>query len=111
MYPNVVLLLTEKPCYLAHADIPKKRRLPSSYAHRRKKLPSAFGMNLTIMRQQQGVMTYDEVTKQPCYLAVDSPLYMNYTCNVYQVRQATIIVCKLLSSQLTHLGLIWKQVV
>ena len=66
-------------------------------------------MNLTIMRQQQGVMTYNEITKQPCLLAVDSPLYMKYRCNVHQVRQAKIIVCKLLSLKLIHLALTWKQ--
>ena len=44
-------------------------------------------------------------------LAVDSPLYMNYRCNAFQVRQAKIIVCKLLSLKLIHLALSWKQVV
>ena len=40
------------------------------------------------MPQQQGVMAYNAITKKPCLLAADSPLYMNYRCNVYQVRQA-----------------------
>ena len=42
---------------------------------------------------------------------MDSPLYMNYRCNAFQVRQAKIIVCKLLSLKLIHLALTWKQVV
>ena len=62
------------------------------------------------MRLQQGVMTYNEATEQPCFLAED-PLYMNYRCNAYQVRQAKIIICKLLSLKLLHLALTWKQVV
>ncbi|KAL0019684.1 hypothetical protein WJX79_007069 [Trebouxia sp. C0005] len=66
-------------------DISRKRRLPSSYTDRRRKLPSASGMNLTIMRQQQGVMMYDDVTQKPCLHGMDSPLYMNYRCNAYQV--------------------------
>ncbi|DBA79583.1 TPA: hypothetical protein ACH3X1_008273 [Trebouxia sp. C0004] len=65
-------------------DIPKKRRLPSSYADRRRKLPSASGMNLTIMRQQQGVMMYDDVTQKSRLVEMDSPLYMNYRCNANQ---------------------------
>ncbi|KAA6428202.1 MAG: hypothetical protein FRX49_01798 [Trebouxia sp. A1-2] len=70
--------------------ISKKRRLPSSYADRRKKLPSASGMILTIMPQQQGVMAYNAITKKPCLLAADSPLYMNYRCNVYQPTAASL---------------------
>lgn len=78
-----------KPYYDALADIPRKRRLPSSYTDRRRKLPSASGMNLTIMRQQQGVMMYDYVTQKPCLRGTDSPLYLNYRCNAYQVRHCS----------------------
>ena len=84
----IVQLLTEKLCCVALVDLPNARRLPSSYAARRKKLPSASGMNLTIMQQQQEVMTYNYHTHKACLMEVESPLYMNYRCNVYQVRQA-----------------------
>ena len=31
-------------------------------------------------------MIYDKVTQKPRLLEMDSPLYMNYRCNAYQVR-------------------------
>ena len=79
----------EVPRLVAFADVVKKRRLPSSYADQRKKLPSATAMDLTIMRQQQGKMTYDPRTQKPRLLDVDSPLYMNYRCNAHQVMHAS----------------------
>lgn len=84
----VVKLLTEKLCCVALVDVPNARRLPSSCAARRKKLPSASGMNLTIMQQQQGVMTYSHHIRKACLVEVESLLYMNYRCNAYQVKHA-----------------------
>ena len=51
----------------------------------RKTLPSASGMDLTIMRQRQGVVTVNDITKQPQLMDVDSPLYLNYRCSAQQV--------------------------
>lgn len=76
---------TGRPCSVAVPDKSKQRRLPSSYADMRKTLPSASSMDLTIMRQRQGVVTVNDITKQPQLQDVDSPLYMNYRCSAQQV--------------------------
>lgn len=51
------------------------------YADIRKKLPPASGMDLTTMRQVQGAVVCDDITRQPLLLDVDSPLYKNCRCS------------------------------
>ena len=55
--PKYSFLLTHhidwKAMFFAVTDKSKQRRLPSSYADMRKTLPSASGVDLTIMRQRQ----------------------------------------------------------
>jgi len=92
-----------RPCSVAVTDKSKKRRLPSDYADIRKKLPSASGMDLTIMRLRQGVVTANDITKEPQLQDVDSPLYMNYRCSAHQVSCARI--CKITLKKLVICGL------
>ena len=65
-----------------------KKRTLSSYEQRLQHLPSASRMNLTVMGQEQGIVTYDRTAKQPRLQQLQPPLYLNYRCDAYQVRQA-----------------------
>ena len=56
----------------------------------RRKLTSASGMDLTIMRQRQGVVTVNDINKEPQLQDVDSPLYLNYRCSAQQVSCVSI---------------------